>query len=232
MVNILIVEDDEQTQLLLSCLVKEVSNFVNVYTTDSVKGAKEILVNNIIDIFLLDIQLVDGMGLDLAIYIRSIDKYIMTPIVFITAVLTREFLAFKELHCYDYIIKPFNNDDIKRVLSTLLKYGVANPKNETLKINQKNIIYNFDLKDVIYLESSSKKIYIKTIEGKQEISSYTIKKLLKLLPNNFIQCHRAYVINKNYLKLIDKTNNLVVLKNTIDTVPIGEKFIYNLKGDY
>ncbi|WP_229775528.1 response regulator [Anaerosalibacter bizertensis] len=62
--------------------------------------------------FLLDIQLKDYSGFELAKEIRNIDNYKLTPIIFVTAIPTRELMAFKEIHCYDYIVKPFKEEEI------------------------------------------------------------------------------------------------------------------------
>ena len=57
-----------------------------------------------ISLFLLHVQLNDYSGLKLAQDIRELDQYKLTPIVFITGVLGQELMAFKNYHCYDYII--------------------------------------------------------------------------------------------------------------------------------
>ena len=103
MSNIIIVEDEEVTARGLRKIIKEIDDSINVIIKGFAKEALEVSKDISIDAFLLDIQLKDYNGIELARQIREMDCYKLNPIVFITAIPTRELIAFKEIHCYDYI---------------------------------------------------------------------------------------------------------------------------------
>lgn len=65
------------------------------------------------DLFLLDVNLVkedkeDSSGLIFAEEIRSIIKYEFTPVVMITSVASLEIEAYRRIHCYQYLLKPYS----------------------------------------------------------------------------------------------------------------------------
>ena len=63
--------------------------------------------------------------------------------IFITAIPTRELIAYKETHCYDYIIKPFLEEEISEKVSRIIKYYRNNQQNnveEELKLGLKAIL--------------------------------------------------------------------------------------------
>ena len=88
--SILIVEDDKHSMKMLEKLIDELDVSTICHKASSVKQAYEVLHENIIDVFLIDIILDtsvqgDVSGMILAEEIRSIDRYKFTPIIFITS---------------------------------------------------------------------------------------------------------------------------------------------------
>ena len=56
------------------------------------------------------------------------------------------------------------------------------------------------------------------------ISHNTMKKMRELLPEDFIQIHRSYIVNLNHLSLIQA--NIVSIKTSQgeQAIPIGKKY--------
>jgi len=149
MAKILIVEDEWLIAKGLSAIIhsidKEIEVKITGYAKEALKHAKE----DYYDVFLLDIQLIDYSGFTLANQIREMNQYKLTPMIFITAIPTRELLAFKEVHCYDYIVKPFKEEEIRTALETIICYGIQ--KQSGLKD-----IFKLDKRDTIILLSKRK----------------------------------------------------------------------------
>lgn len=224
MAKILIVEDELIIANGLKAIIKSINNKIDTTITGHAKEALEYTRSNHYDAFLLDIQLLDYSGFELAKEIRKIDRYKLTPIIFITAVPTRELMAFKEIHCYDYIIKPFKEEEVKSALETIINYGIKKREENHLKLKQKEYSYIIKQNEVIYIEAQNRKILIKTIHEQIELSTYTLKQLSSKLANNFIRCHRGYIININFVEKIDKTNRGIYMKNAEQIIPIGRKY--------
>ncbi|MBS4535133.1 response regulator transcription factor [Clostridium sp. D2Q-14] len=230
--KILIVEDDNIISEGLKSIIYSIDNSLEVLTTGFASKALEYSKKYHIDAFFLDIQLEDYSGLELAKEIRGIEKYKFIPIVFITAIPTRELEAFRTIHCYDYIIKPFTKEEVEKVFNDIIKYGINEKREEkTIKIRQENYTYVIGQADIIYIEAKNRKLYIKTAKENFVTSSYTLKMIINELSDDFIRCHKGFIINNKFIKKVDKSNNYVYLKRLKGPVPIGRKFKENLCED-
>lgn len=158
MARILIVEDDTILRDALVNMAQSIDEGIEVLVTGHAEQALEYIKEGSFDAFFLDIQLHDYSGLLLAEQIRTIDEYQLTPIVFITAIPVYELKAFRNIHCYDYIVKPFNEDKVRRVFETIIKHGVKKKHEKaTLKIIQKDFNYIINQDDMIYIESINRR---------------------------------------------------------------------------
>ena len=113
MKQILIVEDDE---LLNKMLVYNLqSESYGIVSVETVKEAMEVLKSQPFDLVLLDINLPDGNGYEIAKTIR--DKYSDTIVIFLTAN-DRESDEIRgyELGAVDYITKPFSIHSLQRAM--------------------------------------------------------------------------------------------------------------------
>ncbi len=229
MAAILIVEDELMTAKGLEVIISSIDSKINVTITGYAKEALSYAKKNYYDMFMLDIQLLDYSGLELAKEIRDIDRYKLTPIVFITAIPTREFMAFKEIHCYDYIVKPFKEEKIKSILETIINYGIVE-KEVYLKLNQKEYSYLINQDEIIYIESQNRKIFIATINEQIELCTYTLKQLMDKLNTNFVRCHKGYIINMDYIEKIDKSNDDIYLRYVELPIPLGRKYKDCVRG--
>jgi DNA-binding response OmpR family regulator len=107
--KLLLLEDDhilsETLQLFLS------KEGYNVDTALSIEEAEELTFNNAYDLYLLDINLPQGNGIDLLKSLRYAED--MTPTIFITALTDMNSMSegFK-LGAMDYIKKPFDPQEL------------------------------------------------------------------------------------------------------------------------
>lgn len=230
MANVLIVEDEPLIAKGLATIINSINEEIRINITGYAEKALEYAKDMDYNMFLLDIQLKDSSGFDLAKEIRDIDKYKLTPIVFITAIPTRELMAFKEIHYYDYIVKPFKDEEVEHILKTLINYGIEMEEDTYIKIKQKEYSYLINEDEIIYIESRNKKLFIVTINEKISLSTYTLKQLMDKLGENFVQCHRGYIINMNYIEKIHKTENDIYLKGVEIPIPIGRKYKDYIRG--
>lgn len=233
MAKIMIVEDDMIIAKGLDVIIKSVGNNIETTITQYSKEALEYANYQKYDLLFLDIQLLDYSGYELAKEIRNIDKYKLTPIVFITAIPTKELLTFKEIHCYDYIIKPFKDTEVIEVVSTLINYRAnkREGKDNYLNLKQRGYIYRINTRDIIYIESIYKKIKVVTDKEQIEVNNCTLYKIREeLLEEEFVQCHKSFIINRNYIKGVDLVKSLIELSSTDVRVPIGRKYKENLMG--
>lgn len=156
--SIFIVEDvKEQRQFLMENAMGYNSE-IKIFSSDKQSEAMEIIRNNEMDAFFLDIQLVDGSGLELANQIRNIKQYQFTPIIFITGVKTKEIEAFRKIHCYDYILKPYTRKSISDIMKKIMVdyFDQCEEDIKYLNLEFKGIKQRINIKDIVYIESKNR----------------------------------------------------------------------------
>ena len=236
--NILIVEDELPIQKLLSSCVHEVDETIEIYISDSSSEALKIAKEKAIDIFLLDIQLTDYKGTQLAKELRAMEQYQYTPMIFATALANEELNAYREIKCYSFLIKPFTKKEVKQTISEAIDYrNNFGERTKTIRIEQKSHIFEYDLKNIVYIESFGKKmaLHLRTAQNSimtETISGYTLKAMISLINDDeFIQAHKSYIINKRLITQIAKVEGLIYLKDVQQPIPIGNKFRDQIVGD-
>jgi two-component system LytT family response regulator len=100
---------------------------------------------------------------------------------------------------------------------------------KTLRIEQKQFIFEYEIPNIVYIESFGKHIVIYTRKDEKSfiedtISGYSLSKVLKLLGDDFVQCHKSYIVNRAHITKIDKQGMKLSLKQSDGAIPVGEKF--------
>ena len=120
--NVLIVDDRADNLLALeSCLV-DLSQ--NVLRASSAREALRHLLTEEFALILLDVQMPDVNGFELAELIREREQTQHTPIIFISATSKNDQFVFKgySLGAVDYITKPFNPDILRSKVRFFTEY--------------------------------------------------------------------------------------------------------------
>jgi len=128
------------------------------------------------------------------------------------------------------LIKPWDEDEAMSVILELIGLYVArNPKERGVRAF---LIENSDEKRIVpyseiyYFEARCKKIYVRT-ESYEYSMRGTLESIAKVLPDEFIRCHRSFIVNRNYLSGARFPENFVLMKNNLEVPlsrPYREKF--------
>lgn len=133
-VSILIVDDEENVSKLLSKVLKK-EGFIT-YSADNGITALEIINHRDIDIVITDIKMPVMDGIELLENIRKIDQSIR--VILITAFATLETaVGALRLGASDYIIKPFNLEDITNAVKKIIP-----------NIDKEDIIFDVDMENI------------------------------------------------------------------------------------
>ena len=222
MTRIFVLEDNKDSLKILQSMIEKISTDIFVTPVDNKKEAEKLLeAEEPYHAFLLDINLneedsEDYSGLDFAMKIRSMTQYAFTPIIMITSLANLELKAYRELHCYQYIVKPYQEDDIQKLIRKVL-FQTGEVSEPSVLIKKEGINYKLLCKDIIAIKAIPRGIDI--VLGKETMSVHyiTIKQLLEKLPQElFLQCHRMFVVNRNYIDYVDIVNGLIHMKNGME----------------
>lgn len=232
MLNLLISESVALYTDTLKKIISEYSLKLNIYTASDFNNAKSIYETHRINIFIIDISLPDSnsdiCGIHMAEELRRIPAYREVPIIFTDNSYEFKSLyhAINSIHCFSYIIKPFNPSDIYKALNDIYKkYSYAN--------NGKFIIRNIDgiyitlKKDsIIYIESSNHLTTFYTKDQKIQSGRKCLSDILFMLDSRFMQIHKKFIVNTHYIRNYDKTNRMVTIYNK--HLPVGRSYKTNL----
>jgi two-component system response regulator LytT len=245
--SIILVEDDSMQRKVLKKMILSMHDFVRIYEADSEDSALDIIQKHDINLFLIDISLKESSGLNLALNIRNIPKYEFRQIIFLTTHMEYITQAFKQTHCYDYIIKPYDKEDVQAMLNRIIlnETNSLNVENDSPKadddrefvITLKNGIYvGIKIKDILFIEVKGKNCQVYTINGMYIAINTTLKKILKLINCDcIIQSHRAFAVNKKYIYKIEKLDSRlgeVQFENYPGTALLGYKFRDNVISEF
>jgi len=154
--NVVIVDDDQSLRELLEIILKKEGYNVFSYLDGSV--ALENISKNIsdIDVILSDIIMPKMDGITFLEHIKRLD--VNLPVIMITANTRLDYavLALKQ-GAYDYITKPFKNDELKIIVKNAIEKRSLYRENvqlkELLKNEERSIVFVSKIMEELYLKS-------------------------------------------------------------------------------
>lgn len=223
--NIYVCEDNEKERDIIkesiekTILINNLDFKIKILTDDPFEIISTIKSNKKQrGIYFLDVDLkADINGVQLAAEIRKHDPNGF--IIFITSHGDLSYLTFTyKIEALDFIVK--DDFQVPNRVSECLLYVERKLKLEegeiskifVTKVGDKNI--SIDFNNILFFETTEKLHRIKLHGTNRTVTFYgTMKEVLAKLDNRFYQCHRSFIINKDYIKEIDKNRMVIILKN-------------------
>ncbi len=102
--------------------------------------------------------------------------------------------------------------------------------------SQKNVLwiknregtFRIPFEQIYYLEAREKKVFIRTRQEEFGVGE-TMEKLAEQLPENFVRCHRSFVVNAEHITQIRLSESLLYLGKEL-FVPISRTYKERFKG--
>ncbi len=150
------------------------------------------------DILFLDIEMGRMNGMEAAKELRRLRKD--TVLIFVTAYPDFVFQGY-EVRAFHYILKPYEEEKIKKVLRlALLELGTL--KEQYYLVEQKGGALKLPLSRVFYFKSDRKKV-LAVMEDKTEEFYGSLGEMEGRLPGFFVRCHNRYLVNLNYVTRVE-----------------------------
>lgn len=216
----LVVEDDV-TQLngVINILSDAFPDITLSYASDY-DEAVELIDREAFDFYLLDIELnsanPEKTGIVLGEYIRSIKGNELVPILFLTALAYEAPNAINKTHCYDYLVKPYDREQLINSVTKLLDSPIMLEQPLRLK-GIDGVYFQIYPNDIICIKSDRRTMNIYTIKRHLVTNNIRLEELLRLLPSYIIRCHKSYAINIHHIDNVDKQN--AIIKSTSPDCP-------------
>lgn len=217
-INVLIVEDEALTAESLKFSIQSLGYNVAGIASNAT-DALDFLQKDKIDFAILDINIQGNKnGIWLANFISNTYNI---PFIFLTAYNDQKTIK-KAVNTkpHGYLIKPYIKENISASIQIALinftnnkvsEDNIVGEKGEEVSvledkknffIKHKNAHVKIEFKDVYFLEADNNYINIQTSENIYMIRT-SLSKVLQLLPKNFIQVHRSFIVNSENIELID-----------------------------
>lgn len=185
-------------------------------STSDVDEILEYISNNSVDVVILDIQLKSNInGLELAEKIRELNK--SCYIIFTTGHLEYSLIAYK-VKTFDYLPKPITYERLEETILRLIQDMNGLPK-KYIKIDNKNTM--IDENEILYIKRDAMKIVFHT-ESRDYDTYSSFNKIKDLLPDNFVRCHKSYIVNINRIVNVEPVSNTIFFSNC--QCEIGPKY--------
>lgn len=223
MLNFIVCDDNETVSNKLAQMLESIfitHNF-NAQILSKTSSPEEVLNYSLAgDVFLLDINLHENIsGLQLAEKIREKNK--KAYFIFTTGHLEYAMIAYK-VKTFDYLAKPITIERLEETIIRLFNDMVTTPS-QYIKIDNKNTLIN--PQNINYIEKDGMKLIFHS--DKKDYSTYnSFSKIEHCLPENFIRCHKSYIVNVDNINNVI-CNNKIVFTNKTQCF-IGPKYKNNL----
>lgn len=208
--------------MLNKLFIKHNLNAEVSFKTDSHTELLNYIKNNPADLLFLDISLKEKIsGLELAKEIRQFNKNIQ--FIFTTGHFEYVMEAYK-VNTFDYLVKPLSQNKVEETLLRFVEY-MKGSNNSFIKVNGTTYI---NQNDILYIQKNGMKLIYHTKTTQYETFN-SFSKIETLLPNNFIRCHKSYIVNISNINHIESSNNTIFFHNN-DFCYIGPKYKNNFMG--
>lgn len=176
------------------------------------------------DLVLLDIEMNDFSGIDIA---RQLPE---DCILIFTTAHANYALDGYEVSAIDFLHKPFSYDRFCMAISRAIQILEIRNKAKSadiiedshqlvLKVEYQNV--TISTSDILYIEAMDNYIKVHTCDNRRILTQMSIKSILELLPNgDFLRIHRSFVVSKTKIASFTKRQVQLLASKSI-TLPVG-----------
>lgn len=223
MMSIAVVDDDDRVLARFTSILERYFGAENYVQQDFSNGQEFIdsLAGGLPNIVFMDIEMKLMNGKDAVHKLREKDINESTFVIYVSSH-TDQLVSFFSLHPFDFLVKPFSDEDVFAILRKISDRISKDNKTCTLMIDRKEV--GIHVSDVIWVQSQGHRLEVKTCTG--EKSYYCYGKLndfyrsLEELSDDFIRIHTSYVVNRKYITKF--TQSEVFVKE--QAFPISTKY--------
>jgi DNA-binding LytR/AlgR family response regulator len=226
----LIIDDEESARKLLNKLLEETQYFSEIKSVSSVYSALDELSRFEPDLVFLDIKM---PGKDGFAFIHDLPEQKNRPgIVFVTAYDQYAIKAIKN-GAFDYLLKPVNREELKQCIVKYTemkkeghftispqKQAAPQEKISRIKVNTRNGTLFINPATILFCKAEGN--YTEVCTGdKKHLCSMNLGKIEELLTGNgFIRLGRSFIINFEYVTMLDRKESILTLVRNNESVKV------------
>jgi len=218
MIKTMIVEDEKLARDELKFLIEKDPDLEVLYEIADGKKALKLLKENSVDLLFLDIQIPGVSGIEIA---RILNKQKNSSYIIFTTAYDEYAVEAFQLSAVDYLLKPISDQRLKESLERAKKEIntnhnfnqkldnlFANLNNSKQKeclnkiaVMEKDYYLMLNFADIYYFSTKDKKVWAHC-HKKSYMTSFQLKELEKMLPEQFFRIHKSYIVNLKHIKAV------------------------------
>ncbi|MGN0132345.1 MAG: LytR/AlgR family response regulator transcription factor [Lachnospiraceae bacterium] len=230
MKKILILEDDYDAAERLRKIICSINGNIEVFHVASCSDACKIVFEEVFTVFIVDIVLDrrdpnDASGLDFIRFLREIGQYEFSPVIITTAIADSKLYAYDNLHCYQYLEKPFHMEQVRAAIEQALKMPQKKEQERYIHLRDDSTVLAQKVEEIVYVYYKNRKLVLRSIDGVSIFYYRSLSEIRKqLFSNDFLQCNRNTLVNRKFIWKVDMVNGKIKLKEKYGELLIGTTY--------
>lgn len=212
----MIVDDEPLARKILREHVAKLPDLKVISECSDAMQVQKYLEEESIDVLYLDINMPTISGIDFIRYVQPLPL-----VVFTTAYPDFAVEAF-ELEAFDYLVKPISFERFLKSFQRIRRHLERDEHSETgqrIKIKEGKRLYHVSTEEIYVVQAYGDYIKIYTRE-KVYVTKHRLLDFKVLLPDQFLQVHRSYIINLSSVKYLE--GNFVMVSD--HRVPVSQSY--------
>jgi len=183
------------------------------------------------DLIFLDIEFTQNEinGVEVGRLIRDVHQNHLSAIVYISWE-KKYALQLFDIQPLNFLLKPLNHEKIENTVRKYLKIARQWSEVFTYKIGHDTL--KIQIKDIVYLESNGRKLFIHLADGRKEEFYGSLKTAYEeqLKTFDFLFIHNAYIVNYDHISALKIDH--VLLVNSATPLPISKHRRNEVRDSY
>lgn len=227
--NYLIIEDNPGAVKNLQTALKPHRDYKEIGVAHTLK--KGIALAQVLNphLIFLDVELGDKNGFDVIKEIRQHSGEI--PFFIMITDYSKYAVDAVNKDVLYFLDKPVDPDELAVGLYKFQKRFAEIQTHISIKNSEGHFF--IDTNSICYLEADSNTSKLYFDNGEVMVVTKTLKKMEEILPLSFIRTHKSYVVNKNYVKMLNTTQRFLRIQLTgkEKEMPVGASYLRRVRGE-
>ena len=175
---------------------------------------------------LIFIDITDKRAVNIAEKLRKYHKDVMIILIVDNTISPVEYIK-PTILAAALLLRPINFQAAKKTMKEVLFFTKQQHKDIKFIFSISGNIYQIPFHNILYFESREKKVFLRTAHKEYGFHD-TMDKLQQKLPDEFLRCHKSYIINKTFMTELKLSKNILILQNNI-LIPLSRTYKDSIK---
>lgn len=195
MLKALAIDDEPEALEVIKLLAKKIPYLrLHESFTDALE-AMTYLQDNEVDLIFLDIKMPDISGMELA------KSLVNPPMIIFTTAFSEYGAESYELEAIDYLVKPIAFNRFLKAVNRAAQLKKEEQQSFTF-VKSGHLYERIDFDKLVFLKGAANYVDF-VLKDKKVVVRMKLSEARELLPENFVQVHRSYLVNLRHIQKVE-----------------------------